>query len=292
MKIAVIGDVMLDKYDFCRNRDNPEGSAPCYTVEKTDYKPGGAGNVAANLVKLGSDTRLFSIVGDDFDSQRLVSVLDSLGIPHTLIKDANRPTIVKERTLSISDGRYHCRKDIEKRDYIQENHVTDIVSSLGDFGLIVVSDYNKGMISEKLMGELKKTGIPILVDPKPAHLNYYGGVFMIKPNSREAREMTGLENDVAAAEELRKELSTRVLLTRSENGSTFLDLDGTRLDVPTEAKKVFDITGAGDTVIATFAHFYSKKYSLEKCVKLANRAAGIAVAYPGCYQVSEAEVLR
>ena len=289
-KITVIGDVMLDKYDYCRNRDNPESSAPCYTVERTEYKPGGAGNVAANLAKLGSNLELISVIGDDFSSNELRGILNHLSIPNRLIIDPKRPTIVKERTLSISDGRYHYRKDIERKEYISSNHVLEIVSLI-DSDLIIVSDYNKGVISERLMTELKKLRIPIIVDPKPNHKDFYKDVFMITPNIKEACEMSQIKNDLEAAEWIRRELNTNVLLTRSEKGISYRGLNLEEFDLPTEAREVFDVTGAGDTVIATVAHFLNKKYPIKEAIKMANMAAGIAVGYPGCYQVSEKELL-
>ena len=294
-KIAVIGDVMLDMYDYCANRDNPESSAPCYTVEKTEYKPGGAGNVAFNLHTLGSEINLIGVVGEDPIGGDLKIVLSKLGIPHRLIVDPNRRTILKERTMAVSDGRYHYRKDRETKRYIEESHVSEMLANINEYNLILVSDYNKGTISERLMERLKSLGIPILVDPKPNHKNFYFGVFMITPNVKEVREMTKLEDVVAASEALARDLNTRVLLTKSEEGISYFGLpqdEDIRFDFPAEAKKVFDVTGAGDTVIATFAHFFNRGYLLKEAARLANRAAGIAVAYPGCYAVSEREILE
>jgi D-beta-D-heptose 7-phosphate kinase/D-beta-D-heptose 1-phosphate adenosyltransferase len=292
MRIAVIGDLMLDQYDFCRNRDNPESSAPCYTVEKTEYRPGGAGNVAANLIKLGDDVLLVGILGEDENAQIIIDSLNRLGIPHKTIKDKNRPTIVKQRIMSSADKRYHLRLDREITDYIQENHAADVVENIKDCGLIIVSDYRKGMISQALMDRLRAIGIPTLVDTKPEHKQFYMGVFMIKPNIMEARKMTGIEDELKAAEKLGKDLETNVLLTKGEKGIIYLGRNGERYYYPASAGKVVDVTGAGDTVIATFAHFFSKKYCIADCVELANRAAGIAVGYPGCYAVSEEEILR
>jgi D-beta-D-heptose 7-phosphate kinase/D-beta-D-heptose 1-phosphate adenosyltransferase len=289
-KIIVIGDVMLDKYDYCRNRDNPESSAPCYFVERTEYKPGGAGNVAANLAKLGSNLELISVIGEDSSSRDLINTLDRFLIPHSLIIDPNRPTIVKERTLSDSDGRYHYRKDREKKQYINLNHVSEVISKINNPSRIIISDYNKGMISERLMEELRKTNIPLIIDPKPNHKKFYYNSAFITPNSKEACEMSDLENDLEAAEKLIEELNTNVLLTRSERGVSYFGTNGERINFPTEAKEVFDVTGAGDTVIATFAHLLNKDYSLKEAIRLANKAAGISVGHVGCYQVSEKEL--
>jgi len=292
-KIVVIGDVMLDRYDYCRRKENPEKkSVPCWVIERVDYKPGGAGNTAANLISLGSECELISIIGEDPDAEELKRVLDNSKIPHRLIVDKKRPTIVKERIMIPSTGDYDGRLDQEKKRYITSNHVSEILSNMGDCSMILVSDYNKGMISEHLMSELKKTGIPVILDPKPEHKSSYKGVFLIKPNLKEIREMTGIKNALEATEVLSKELETRVLLTRGKYGINYLGLDGKRINLKSEAKKVADATGAGDTVIATFSHFLNKGKSLEESIMLANIAAGIAVSYPGCYPVTEKEIFE
>jgi rfaE bifunctional protein kinase chain/domain len=288
--ISVIGDLILDKYDYCSNRLNPESSAPCYTVEYTEYKPGGAGNVAANLSTLGSEARIVGVVGDDASASILENILEKYNIRSCLIKDSQRNTIVKERILAISDGRYHYRKDIEKKIYINEYHANEIIDQVKDSEYLLVSDYNKGTISENLMDELKSLKIPIIVDPKPNHKLFYKNVFLVKPNSSEVKEMTGKSDDMEAAKYLRDELETNILLTRSEKGIFFAGLQE-EFNLPTRSKKVFDVTGAGDTVIATFTHFLRKGYAIRDCVEIANKAAGIAIQYPGCYQIKESELL-
>lgn len=140
------------------------------------------------------------------------------------------------------------------------------------------------------MEKLKETEIPILVDPKPSHKEFYKDVYMITPNIKEAVTMAGIHDEMLAAEKLQTELSTNVLLTRSEKGISYFGLNGDRYDFPAEAKEVFDVTGAGDTVIATFAHFFNKKYDIKEAIRLANKAGGISVGHVGCYQVSEKEL--
>lgn len=288
--IAVIGDLILDKYDYCSNRPNPESSAPCYTVEKTEYKPGGAGNVACNLASLGSQCLFVSVVGEDENAKLLEQLLKSFSIQVNLIRDSERSTIVKERVLSIIDGRYHYRKDIEKKIYIGSSHVEEIIDLVRNVQIILVSDYNKGTISENLMQELKKLNLPIVVDPKPNHKDFYKDVFVVKPNRSEVREMTQLQDDIEAAKKLHKELNANILLTRSEDGIYYYSKEEEFL-FPTVSKKVFDVTGAGDTVIATFTHFYSKGYKIEDCVRLANKAGGVAIQYPGCYHIQEKDLI-
>ncbi|MCX6800603.1 MAG: PfkB family carbohydrate kinase [Candidatus Diapherotrites archaeon] len=290
-RIVVVGDVLLDKYDYCTNRDNPESSAPSYTVQETVYLPGGAGNVAANLKSLGAETKLIGVIGKDDNAKILKRALAKLGIKFFIIEDKKRKTIVKERTMSKADGRYHFRKDIEQGNGVKVDYVSKIMKQIGNCAIIIVSDYNKGTVSEKLMKKLKAKGIPIIVDPKPAHISFYKNVFLVTPNTKEALEMSKKEDDFEAAKFLQKRLNTRILLKRGKEGVAYFEKGKKPFAIGTEAKKVFDVTGAGDTVVATFAHFYSKGLELREAIRLANRAAGIAVAYPGCYHVKEKEIL-
>jgi rfaE bifunctional protein kinase chain/domain len=288
--IIVIGDVMLDKYDYCSNAENPESSAPAWTVERTEYKPGGAGNVAANLTSLGAEFELISVVGDDYPAKVLQGVLKDFKVPCNFIFDSERQTIVKERIVSSTDGRYHCRINRDKKKYIDENHVREIIDRVQNAELILVSDYRKGMISSRLMDELRAQNVPIIVDAKPEHADFYRNVFLVKPNYKEAVDMTGIKDAVKAGEALMNRLNSNVLLTRGSEGINYFGLKGERYYFPAEERKVVDVTGAGDTAIATFSHFLMKGKKLEECIQLANRAAGIAVSYPGCYQVTEKEI--
>jgi len=290
-KIAVVGDVVLDKYYYCSNRENPESSAPCYTVERTEHKLGGAGNVAANLKVLGAEFELISVVGNDENAGILRRILSELEIPHRLIEDRGRPTIVKTRLLSSIDGRYLFRYDKEKRQYISLNHSLEIASGI-EADIILISDYNKGAISQDLIERLKKLKKPIIADAKVAHKDFYREIFLLKPNVKEVREMTKLEDEVKAAERLRDELSVRILLTRGEKGISYFGLERERHNFPALGVELVDVTGAGDVVIAAFTHFYAKSFDLRKCVELANIAGGISVQHPGCYAVSEREILE
>lgn len=293
-KITVIGDVMLDVYHFCKGRDNPESSAPCYTVERTEYKPGGAGNVAANLACLGSTCELISVLGRDDPALRIEEMIKSRGVIPLFIRDNGRKTVVKERYLSSQDARYHFRVDSEERRDIDEREVDDIIYRARDSSLILISDYDKGVISRGLVNKLKTLGIPIIADIKPVHKPFFKDVFLVKPNVREVREMTGLEDEIEAAKVLQRDLSTNVLLTQGEHGISYFGLNGNRIDVAPSLNKngVLDVTGAGDSVIATFSHFLNKGRRIGECVWLSQLAGEISVQHPGCYQVSEEELLE
>jgi rfaE bifunctional protein kinase chain/domain len=292
-KIIVIGDVILDVYHFCHNRENPESSAPCYTITRTEYKPGGAGNVAANLARLGSECELISVVGNDSDSSVLENILDEYMIMHLLIKDNKRNTIVKERYHSASDGRYHFRADFEKREEIANNHIEGIAGKIEENSLVLISDYNKGVITSSLMETLKSKKVRIIADTKPSHRDYFFGIDYIKPNAKEVKEMTGIDDEIVAGEKLAQILKTNVILTRGKEGLTYFGRNNEWMNFKPQVSpdKVLDVTGAGDSVIATFTHFLNKGYEISKCLELANKAGGISVQYPGCYQVSEKELL-
>ena len=293
-KIVVIGDVMLDRYYYCKNRNNPESSAPAYISSKKNiiHRPGGAGNVAANLASLKSDFKLVSLVGKDADSEILKNSLDEFNIPYKFVYDDKRATIVKTRALDILDGRYHFRFDVEDKLEIAENHVEEIVEEARNSKFIVVSDYNKGMINSKLMSNLKNLNIPILVDPKNENLELYKNVFLVKPNSIEAKEMTNEDDDLRAARKLAKILNSNVFLTRAGEGIAYFGLNGDSFSYPSQPTgELKDVTGAGDSVIAAFAHFYNSGNKLEKCVILANKAGGVAVCHPGCYHVKESDLI-
>jgi len=287
-KIVVIGDLMLDKYRYCTTRKNPENVAPCYRVLSKEYKPGGAGNVAASLAKLGSDFKLLGILSKDHYASILEKALADLRVPCEFIRDEQRPTIVKER-LYVK-GKYECRIDDEEIAPISENHVQEILRGIGNPDLIIVSDYRKGMITPELMNALRATGIRIVVDAKPKQVDRYGNVFLVKPNSREARAMAHTRGDLQAGEALMQTLNSNVLITRGARGISYFGLDGKRYKFPAEKRKVVDVTGAGDIAISTFAHCLVKGRSLEECIFFANRAAGISVEYPGCHPVSEEEM--
>ena len=293
-KIVVIGDVMLDRYYYCKNRINPESSAPAYISSKKNiiHKPGGAGNVAANLASLKADFNLVSLVGKDADSEILTDSLKTLNIPYKFIYDERRETVVKTRALDILDGRYHFRFDIENKIEIGKNHVEEIVEEAKNSNFIIISDYNKGIINSKLMSRLKGLDIPILVDPKKDNIKFYKDVFLIKPNSIEVREMVKENDDLKAAKTLTKILNSNILLTRASKGIAYFGLNGDSFSCHSKPiEELKDVTGAGDSVIAAFAHFYNLGKGLEECVRLANKAGSVAVCHPGCYHVKEKDLI-
>jgi len=291
-KIALIGDIMLDVYHHTIERHNPEGKdIPCRTVSKTEYMPGGAGNVAANLAKLGSNFTFISIVGNDPESHILRYELGKRKIPHQLILDESRPTIVKERFMLLPEGKEEYRADYEKTHPAAKEAIDQIKKAVNGADIILISDYNKGLVTKDLIDELKKTNIKIIVDTKPAHHTFFENVYLIKPNTKEVLDMTGLSDDIVAAKMLKSQLNARILLTRGEKGICYFGNkpdNSEDFNIPAHKNNgnFVDVIGAGDNVIATLTHF------IEKAIKAANISGGISVTHPGCYPVSEDEILK
>jgi D-glycero-beta-D-manno-heptose-7-phosphate kinase len=290
IKIAVIGDVILDKYTFgIVERLNPEAPVPLLDVQKEEYKPGGAGNVAANLAELGAEVHLFGVAGSDYNRHLLDETLKQYKIISFILTDNTRPTTVKQRI--IAHNQQLARVDYEKKENINGSHLEEIKKNMSKYDAIIISDYAKGMISSKLIDHIKTLNTPIFVDPKPKNKGLYKGVFCLTPNIKEVKEMTYLNDDLKAAKKLSEELNSSVLLTRSEKGIALYELGEKEFLLDAKKRDVTDVTGAGDTVIATLAYFYSKGSSLRESSIYANLAASIAVSHVGCYQVKLAEIL-
>ncbi len=295
IKIAVVGDVILDKYTFGKvERISPEAPIPVLRAEKSSYLPGGAGNVAANLAKLGARVELFGVCGSDRNKKILENELKKFKILPRLITDRNRPTILKERIIASSQQL--LRVDYENSSKIGKAVIDSFKRKFNSYDLVVVSDYAKGFITSQLVGFIKgscrKSKTKIIVDPKPVNKSLYKGCFLLSPNSKECMAMANYyKDDVKAAQLLAKELNVIVLLTRGSKGIAVVDSHGLVKKIATIAKEVVDVTGAGDTVIATFSYFYSQGYSVEKSAELANKAGGIAVSKLGCYQAGLSEII-
>lgn len=313
-KIGVIGDVMLDEYDYTRTRENPEEDTLCTTTRSITYRLGGAGNVAVNLAKLGVDVFFVSRVGDDREGELVRILLDANSIKSRIIVDNRITTTLKKRTLSDKDGHYHHRADLEGARstriqnpdgsitdkyggncYLLDARISECIGSLKHCPIIIASDYAKGMMSPDLVKELKSTKAKLMIDTKPAHKKFYQGVWLIKPNAKELREMTGQIDDFHAAEQLHDELGCRVLVTRGEEGMHYHGFEREKwfklnLDPHARSDEVVDRVGAGDNVIATFAYAISKGQDVRQAMNLASKAAGIAVCHRGCYAPSLKEL--
>lgn len=302
-KILVIGDVMLDKYIWGDvSRISPEAPVQVVNVEKEDNVPGGAANVASNIASLGGTVYMIGIVGDDGSSKTLKRELQKRSIiTDYLITDRKRPTIQKMR--AVARGQQLLRVDYEIKEEIGElifEKVIDATDKLiKKVDVIVVSDYGKGIITKKLMEQIselaKKKKRFLIVDPKPQNIDYYKGCTLFTPNHHEASVMTQIEEKneedlINIGEALMANLDCEVLITRGEKGMSLFRRDGKVKHIQTKAKEVYDVTGAGDTVVATLALGLSCKASLEEAAMIANHTAGIVVGKVGTSTVSVKEL--
>ncbi len=297
--IIVIGDLMLDRYIWGNvERISPEAPVPVLDVRKEDAKLGGAGNVANNLMALGARVMMASVVGNDLQGKLVKSLLQDEGIDTRHIQLAeDRQTIVKTRI--IAQHQQIVRIDREDRSFIPEELRSGMIESVreavNDIDAIIISDYAKGMVSEHLVSEVvkiaKTRGIPVCVDPKERNFPFYRGVTLITPNKKELTHGAGMplesqEDVINAANKVKTELGCEmVLATRGEEGMSLFESDGRTTHIPTAAKKVFDVTGAGDTVISCFTLALAAGATPPEAALLSNAAAGITVGEVGAASI-------
>jgi D-glycero-beta-D-manno-heptose-7-phosphate kinase len=298
--VLVVGDVMLDQFVIGRvERISPEAPVPVVLFDKQEYRLGGAGNVAANVAALGGRVELVGVVGADAESAMLRHELEARAIGvDGLVTDAGRPTTRKLRVVTTRNQQV-ARVDYEDEREIGGSVEAEVVARIRDMAAradaILISDYHKGLVSrtvaEAAIQAGRGRGIPVLVDPKVPHIDYYAGASIVTPNHHEAEAVTHLrirdseEARAAAARFRERARCDSVLITRGEHGMTLLDGNG-ETELPAEAREVSDVTGAGDTVIATLALALAAGASLIDAARLANRAAGIVVAKFGPATVS------
>jgi len=302
-KILVIGDIMLDKYIKGEvSRISPEAPVQVVNVEREDYVPGGAANVATNIASLGGNVFIVGTVGNDDMAPILVEELKKRNINvDYLVKDATRPTITKMRVIARSQQL--LRVDYEKVHGIDLTHqqklLNELKSVIEKIDCVVLSDYGKGLVTKSLMIGLvdmaKSAGKRIIVDPKPAHREYYYDCNLLTPNYDEACQMCMLEPEewkdiMKVGDALVKKYAADVLVTRGEKGMSLFMKNGTDKHIPTKAKEVYDVTGAGDTVVATLSIAISAGASLEEAAIIANHAAGIVVGKIGTSTVTSKEI--
>lgn len=292
--ILVIGDIMLDTYfDGEIKRISPEAPVPVFRKKGERSVLGGAANVAANLVAAGQNVSMMAMVGNDSNAEKIKQLFQNQGIHTDLIISLERPTTEKVRFLA-SNNQQVLRLDVEETEELSETECKQLLSELEKqihrFDLILLSDYLKGFLTyEFTQGVLqlaKKNGIPAIVDVKDKNIEKYKDAFLLKPNLKELRELTGMSaaNDdeiVFASEKLRRECNCNYILTTCGARGMVLVGDKTPFWVTSVGKEVFDVTGAGDTTIAYLATCMVNDISVEDAVVLANYAAGIQVSKIG-----------
>lgn len=293
IKVLVIGDVMLDRYWWGNvSRISPEAPVPVVNLKKTSLVAGGAANVAANINGLGAEAILIGVIGGDEEADLFLKVLNDLRISSSnLIQINNRPTTIKTRV--VAHNQHVVRIDQENSKLIDEKQADLIFKKteelISKVDVVVLSDYAKGVLTENLIMRLitkgQNLGKPVIVDPKGKNYSKYRGATIITPNQLEAFQATGIESDDStntAGENLLAENEIEsVLITRGENGMTLYQKDIKPAHFKASARKVYDVTGAGDTVVATLAVSYGATGDLLISAELANSAAGLVVEEVG-----------
>lgn len=296
-KVVVAGDVMLDQYLFgATSRISPEAPVPVVHVDSSDDRAGGAANVAVNLAALGVATQLIGIVGQDAAADVLERILGARRIGCDFVRVADQPTITKTRVQSR--GQQLIRLDREVKSLSPNAGVTEALrNAVPGAGAVVLSDYDKGALADvrSMIQLCRDAGVPVLVDPKGTDFSKYRGASMLTPNLSEFEAVAGHATSdadlVARGKALLEELDLLALLiTRSEKGMLLLEQDGEPLFLSAQAREVFDVTGAGDTVIATLAGAIASGQALATAAALANIAAGLVVRKIGVATVTPSEI--
>jgi len=305
-RILVLGDVMLDEFVWGHvTRISPEAPVPVVDIQRESVHLGGAANVLANVVALGARACVVGVVGKDAAGERLRASLKEASPEQAdsyLVVDESRPSTIKTRIIAHSQ--LVVRADREQRTPVNGNTERRILDSLKDAlqraDAFVVSDYDKGVITPRILGEILQFAydrVPVLIDPKIRNFSYYRPATLITPNHHEALRLTNLEEDSdaglhQAARIIREKLSCdAVLITRGERGIMLLEGYNDPVFVGTTAREVYDVTGAGDTVIATLAAALAAGATMLEAANLANHAAGIVVGKVGTATASAAELL-
>ncbi|MFJ3045415.1 D-glycero-beta-D-manno-heptose-7-phosphate kinase [Herbaspirillum chlorophenolicum] len=297
-RILIVGDVMLDRYWFGEvNRISPEAPVPVVRVERKEERLGGAANVARNTASLSAQTALLGVTGDDEPARVVENMLGEMGISSHLNRDASISTIVKLRVIGRQQQLVRIDFEEAPTDTVLRDKLTQFNSLVGSYDVIVFSDYAKGSLVNvaEMIAAARTLGKRILVDPKGDDFKRYAGATILTPNKSELVRIVGQwknEEDLTMrAQNLRASLNLEaLLLTRSEEGMSLYQ-DGDVQHFPTMAREVFDVSGAGDTVIATLAVMLGAGASLVDAVAMANRAGGIVVGKLGTATVTREELL-
>ena len=296
-RLLVVGDVMLDRYWFGdTNRISPEAPVPVVQVGKIDERLGGAANVARNVAALGAKTTILGVIGDDESGRRISELLKSSGVDSQLEVDAKVPTTVKLRVIARQQQLIRLDFEEAPSQTALAHKLERYEKLLGNADVVILSDYGKGALGQvTLMIEQARTQKKmILVDPKGDDYAKYRGATVLTPNRSELRQVVGQwtsEDDLTKrAQDLRKSLDLEaLLLTRSEEGMSLFTETGVS-HVKAQAREVFDVSGAGDTVIGSLAVALAAGWPLERAMALANRAGGIVVGKLGTATVTSEEL--
>ncbi|HQR32646.1 MAG TPA: D-glycero-beta-D-manno-heptose-7-phosphate kinase [Blastocatellia bacterium] len=303
-RLIVLGDLMLDEFIWGEvRRISPEAPVPVVEVKRESWHLGGAGNVVSNLLELGAKTSPIGIIGNDEAGRLLKNRLAELGATiDGLIVDCDRPTTRKTRIVAHSQQM--VRADRESRlpvsTEIEAHIIAAFQSALAEAEVVIISDYDKGLLTPQVLKSVISTaqaaGKVVCLDPKIKNFTSYQNVDVITPNQSEAERASGIEivddsSLIAAAHKIQETLGcANVLITRGEHGMSLLDADNKLTHIPTTAREVYDVTGAGDTVIATLSMALAAGANILEAAIIANHAAGVVVGKVGTATVSKQEL--
>lgn len=304
-EILVVGDLMLDHYIFgSANRLSPEAPVPIVDVDKESKIVGGAANVASNLIDLGAKVYLAGVVGEDVPGEEIIDLLEKKGIDTSLIlKDPNRRTTIKTRVIAGNHQIVRVdRENIHDISRETEDAFFERISACIDrAGIVILSDYNKGLLSHTLTQRLitycNKRQVAVIVDPKGLDYSKYKGAGIIKPNRKELAEAAKMER-ISSEEDLIKAAkiilqstgAEYLVVTLSESGIAIINLRDCKV-IPVAATEVYDVTGAGDTVVATLSYCLSHGFTMEEAAITANHAASIVIKHIGSATTTVPEII-
>lgn len=302
VNIIVIGEAMLDIHTFGKiERINPEAPVPVlHAIEgKESYGLGGAANVANNLANLKADITFVSIVNSDNFGSQIKDLCKKNNLKFQFFSDG-RPTIVKQRFVAADYNQQILRVDYENKSLLSKEYSDKIIEYIlrESPSIILISDYAKGLITKYFMKQLKgRFKGKIIVDPKPQNINFYKDVFLLKPNIIEAQKILGYEvstnNINSAIKELSSKFNSHIVITLGKDGLVTYDKNKKEIfPLDSYAKEVFDVSGCGDTFIATLTYALDKNQSLKDAVKLANKAAGIVITHFGAVPIKYEELFN
>lgn len=303
----MIGDLMLDHFIWGTvSRISPEAPVPVVQVSRETEMPGGAGNVAVNMAALGAEVHVIGLIGEDSSAERLLSLFQRGPIrTESVVRTPERPTIVKTRIIAHHQQVVRVDREVrgEYSSHLQNEIWSRVEQLLPQMHAVVLSDYAKGVLTPSLIHRLialaHKLNIPVTVDPKVENFHLYKQATCVTPNTQEALESAGVrtlrdEKDVEklGAELLKKINVESVLITRGEHGMSLFEKKKPAYHIPTRAQQVFDVTGAGDTVIGTLTLALAAGAPLRTAAELSNYAAGLVVGKLGTASVSASELLN
>jgi len=298
-RVLVVGDAMLDRYWFgAVERISPEAPVPIVRVNREEERLGGAANVALNVKTLGAQATLLTVVGDDEPARKLRTMLEQHGINALLGSDPQLYTIVKLRVIGRAQQLIRVDFENQPDHEVLAGMLSEFERVLPEHGAVLFSDYGKGGLTHipRMIELARAAGKPVLIDPKGSDYARYAGASVVTPNRAELAQVIGSWSSEAQLHERVNALRAEhrlaaLLLTRSEDGMSLFD-DAGHVQVPAQAREVFDVTGAGDTVIATLAALLAGGMSLRDAMPLANRAGGIVVGKFGTASVSYEELFE